>query len=78
MGQSVIWAMVMVSLLGSPLCVCKVGEGPFSLNHPQSHYPAHLNYSILRKDHQLCPVCAFCPYFSKVLVANWKEILVLV
>ena len=52
-GQSVIWAMVMVSLLGSPLYVCEVGEGPFSLNHPQSHYPAHLNYSILRKDRQL-------------------------
>ena len=53
MGQSVIWAMVMVSLLGSPLHVCEVGEGPFSLNHPWSHYPDHLNYSILRKDCQL-------------------------
>ena len=40
------WAIVMVSLLGSPLS--EVGEGPFSLNHPQSHYPDHLSYSILR------------------------------
>ena len=76
--QSVIWAMVVVSLLGSPLCVCKVGEGPFSLNHPRSHYPAHLNYSIMRKNHQLWPVYAFCPCFSKALVANWKKIFVLV
>ena len=52
-GQSVIWAMVMVSLLGSLLHVCEVGEGLFSLNHPQSHYPDHLNYSILKEDHQL-------------------------
>ena len=60
-GQSVIWAMVMASLLGSPLHVGEVGEGLFSLNHPQSHYPDdpqshypdHLSYSILRRDHQL-------------------------
>ena len=51
-GQSVIWVMVMVSLLGSPLCVCKVGEGPFSLNNPPNDYPAHLNYSILREGRQ--------------------------
>ena len=53
MGQSVIWAMMMVSLLGSPLHVCEVGEGPFSLNFPPSHYPAHLSYSILREGRQL-------------------------
>ena len=47
------WAMVMVSLLGSPLHVCEVGEGPFSLNHPRSHYPDHLSYSILREGRQL-------------------------
>ena len=52
-GQSVICGMVMVSLLGSPLHVCELGEGPFSLNHPPSHYPAHLSYSILREGHQL-------------------------
>ena len=51
-GQSVIWAMVMVSSLGSPLHVCAVGEGPFSLNHPLSHYPDHLNCSILRVGRQ--------------------------
>ena len=67
-----------VSFLSSPLSVCELGEGPFSLNHPLSHYPAHLNYSILRKDHQLWPACAFCPCFSKVLFANWKKIFVLV
>ena len=49
MGQSVIWVMVMVSLLGSPPHVCELGEGPFSLNHPLSHYPAYLSYSILRE-----------------------------
>ena len=52
-GQSVIWAMVMVSLLGSPLQVCEVGEGLFSLNHPQSHYLDLLNCSILMVDCQL-------------------------
>ena len=52
-GQSVIWAMVMVSVLGSPPHVCELGEGLFSLNHPPSHYPAHLSYSILREGHQL-------------------------
>ena len=45
--------MVMVSLLGSPLQVCEVGEGPFSLNHPQSHYHDHRNCSIWTADHQL-------------------------
>ena len=47
-----IWAMVMMSSLGSPLHVCAVGEGPFSLNHPLSHYHGHLNCSILKVGHQ--------------------------
>ena len=53
MGQSVIWAIVIVSLVGSPPHVCELGEGSSSLNHPLSHYPVHLSYNILREDHQL-------------------------
>ena len=52
MGQSVIWAMVMMSSLGSPLCECIVGDGTFSLNHPLSHCPDHLGCSILTVGHQ--------------------------
>ena len=48
-----IWAMVIVSLLGSPLCVCEEGEGPFSLSHHWSHYLDHLNCSIQMVDRQL-------------------------
>ena len=44
--------MVMMSSLSSPLHVCAVGEGPFSLNHPLSHYHGHLSCSILRVGHQ--------------------------
>ena len=57
-GQSVIWAMVMMSSVGSPLYVCAVGEGPFSLNHPQSHYYGHLSCSILKVGHPV--VTCFC------------------
>ena len=52
-GQSVIWALVTVSLSGSPPCVCELGEGSSSLNHPLSRYPVHLSYNILREDRQL-------------------------
>ena len=52
-GQSVIWAMVMVLLLGSPLWVCEAGEGLFSLNRPWSHYLDHLNCSIWMVECQL-------------------------
>ena len=52
-GQSVIWATVMVFSLGSPLRVGEAGEGPFSLNHPQSHYLDHLSCSIWMVDRQL-------------------------
>ena len=52
-GQSVIWAIVTVSLLGSPPHVCELGEGSSSLNHPLIHYPVHLSYNILRGDGQL-------------------------
>ena len=51
-GQSVIWEMVMMSSLGSPLHECTVGEGPFSLNHPLSHYQDNLSFSILTVGHQ--------------------------
>ena len=51
-GKFVIWAMVMMSSLGSPLHVCAVGEGPFSLNHPLSHYHGHLSCSILKVGRQ--------------------------
>ena len=53
MGQSVIWVIVTVSLLGRPPSVCELGEGPSSLNHPLNHYPVHLSYNILMVDHQL-------------------------
>ena len=52
-GQSVIWAIVTASLLGSPPCVCELGEGSSSLNHPLNHCPVHLSYNVLRVDHQL-------------------------
>ena len=52
-GQSVIWAIVRASLLGSPPHVYKLGEGSSSLNHPLNHCPVHLSYNILRVDHQL-------------------------
>ena len=52
-GESVIWAIVTVSLLGSSPHVCELGEGSSSLNHPLNHYPVHPSYNILRVDHQL-------------------------
>ena len=52
-GQSVIWEIVTVSLLGSPPHVCELGEGSSSLNHPLNHCPVHPSYNILRVDHQL-------------------------
>ena len=52
-GQSVMWAIVTVSLLGSPPHVCDLGEGSSSLNHPLSHYPVQSSYNILREGHQL-------------------------
>ena len=52
MGQSVMWVIVTVSLLGSPPCVCEIGEGSSSLNHPLNHCPGHLSYNILRVDHE--------------------------
>ena len=52
-GQSVIWAIVPASLLGSPLHVCELGEGFSSLNHPLNHGSVHLSYNNLRVDHQL-------------------------
>ena len=60
-GQSVMWAIVTASLLGSPPCVCELGEGSSSLNHPLNHCPDHQSYNILRVDHQLYPVCTFYP-----------------
>ena len=52
-GQSVMWAMVIVSLVGSPLQVCELGEGASSLNHPLNHCLAHQSCNTLRVDHQL-------------------------
>ena len=52
-GQSVMWAIVTVSLLGSPPHVCVLGEGPSSLNHPLNHCHVHQSYNILRVDHHL-------------------------
>ena len=52
-GQSVIWAMVMVSSLGSPLHECVVGEGTSSLNHPLNHCHCHLSCSTLTVGCQL-------------------------
>ena len=46
MGQPVMWAMVMMSSLGSPLHECVVGEGTFSLIHPLNHCQYHLSCSI--------------------------------
>ena len=52
-GQSVIWMIVIVSLLGSPPHVCELGEGSSSLSHPLNQCPVHPSYNILREDHQL-------------------------
>ena len=52
-GQLVTWAIVTVSLLGSPPHVCELGEGSSSLNHPLHHCPFYPSYNILRVDHQL-------------------------
>ena len=52
-GQSVMWAIVTVSLVGSPPHVCELGEGSTSLNHPLNHYPVHQSYNTLRAGHQL-------------------------
>ena len=52
-GQSVMWAIVTVSLLGSPPHVCELGEGSSSLHHPLNHCPVHQSYNILGVDHQL-------------------------
>ena len=52
-GQSVMWAIVTVSLVGSPPCVCELGEGPSSLNHPLNHCPVHQSNNTLRVGHQL-------------------------
>ena len=60
-GQSVIWVIVTVSLLGSPPHMCELGEGTSSLNHPLNHCPVHPCYNILRVDHQLLLVYAFYP-----------------
>ena len=52
-GQSVMWVIVTVSLLGRPPCVCELGGGSSSLNHPLNHCPVHQSCNILRADHQL-------------------------
>ena len=52
-GQSVMWAIVTVSLLGSPPHVYELGEDSSSLNHPLNHCPVHQIYNILRVSHQL-------------------------
>ena len=51
-GQSVIWAMVITSSLGSPLQECVLGEGAPSLNHPLSCFHFHPNCNSLMVDHQ--------------------------
>ena len=40
-------------IIGYPLWVCEAGEGPFSLNHPWSHYLGHQNCRIQMVDNQL-------------------------
>ena len=52
-GQSVMWEIVTVSLLGSPPRVCELGEGSSSLNHPLNCCPVHQSYNIMRVGHQL-------------------------
>ena len=52
-GQSVMWVIVTVSLLGSPPHVCELGEGSASLNHPLNHCPVNQSYSTQRVGHQL-------------------------
>ena len=53
MGQSVMWVIVTVSLVGSPPHVCELREGSSSLNHPLNHWPVHQSYNTLRVDQQL-------------------------
>ena len=53
MGQSVMQAIVTVSLVGSPPHVYELGEGSSSLSHPLNHCPVHQSYNILRVGHQL-------------------------
>ena len=52
-GQSVMWAIVTVFLLGSPPHVCELGKGSSSLNHPLNCCPVHQSYNILMVGHQL-------------------------
>ena len=54
------WAIVTVSLVGSPTHVCELGEGYSSLNHPLNHCPVHQSYSTVRVGHQLLLVCTSC------------------
>ena len=46
-GQSVMWAIVAVSLVGSHHHVSELGEGSSSLNHPLNHCPVHQSYNII-------------------------------
>ena len=52
-GQSVMCAIVIISLLGGPLHEWVVGEGASSLNHHQSHCHYCLNYSNPMVGHRL-------------------------
>ena len=52
-GQSVMWAIVMVSSPVSPLHDLVVGEGTPSLNHHLRTYRCYLNCSNLMVDRQL-------------------------
>ena len=52
-GQSVMWVIVTVSLLGIPPHVCELGEGSSSLKYPLNYCPVHQRYNILRVGHQL-------------------------
>ena len=46
------WAMVMTSMLGSPLWECDWGEGAPSLNHPLSHFHFPPSCNNVREDRQ--------------------------
>ena len=77
-GQSVIWAVVMILSLGSPLCECILGEGTSSLNPHWSHCCCHLRYSIPMVGCRLWLVCVFCPCVSRMVPMKWMKSLGLV
>ena len=78
LGQSVMWAIVTASLIGSPSpCVCELGEGSSSLNHPLNHCPVHQSHSTLRMQVINCDLFVLLVLgLPGCLIVNWKMVFV--